>query len=120
MYNMRLLIIEDDATILEMVSLHFRAASFAVDATACGQQGSYLARVNDYDLIIMDYNLPKKDGHTICQELRNHGKTVPIIMVSVRSTIPDKLEMFDLGVDDYVTKPFSLLELRARAAALLH
>jgi len=116
---MRLLIVEDDKTIQETLVLHFKAASFAVDTTDCGEQGCYLGKVNDYDLVILDYMLPKKDGYTITQELRAYGKTMPIIMLTVRSAVSDKVDVLNAGVDDYVTKPFSIQELQARVNALL-
>jgi DNA-binding response OmpR family regulator len=116
---MRILIIEDDKAIRDILSLHFKAASFAVDTTDCGERGSYLGRTNDYDLIILDYNLPKKDGYTICRDLRTNNKTMPIIMLTVKSNVTDKVVMLNAGIDDYLTKPFSLEELQARVNALL-
>lgn len=116
---MRILIIEDDADIRGMLSLHLKAASFAVDLVDCGERGSYLARTNEYDLIIMDYILPKKEAPQICKEIRESGKTVPIIILSVRSTLYDKVTLLNMGADDYLQKPFSFEELHARIKALL-
>jgi DNA-binding response OmpR family regulator len=116
---MRILVIEDDADIRSMLALHLKAASFAVDVIDCGEKGSYLARTNDYDLIIMDYILPKKEGPQICKEIRDSGKTTPIMMLSVRSTTYDKVTLLNLGADDYLHKPFSFEELNARIKALL-
>lgn len=116
---MRLLIVEDDPTIRETLTNHFKAAAFAVDATDCGERGCYLGRVNDYDLVILDYMLPKKTGYEITKNLREYGKMMPIMMLTVRSGITDKIDVLNAGVDDYVTKPFSLEEVHARVNALL-
>jgi DNA-binding response OmpR family regulator len=117
--TMRILVIEDDPHIKDILVTNLKASCFAVDATDDGEHGSYLARTNDYDLIILDYMLPKKDGRIICQEIREHGKTVPIIMLSVKSSTEDKVDLLTLGVDDYMSKPFSFEELHARIKALL-
>lgn len=119
LYLMRILVVEDDPQIRELVSGHLKALCFAVDSTDCGERGSYLARTNDYDVVLLDYILPKKDGRTICQEIRNHGKTTPIIMLSIRSEIDDKVDLLNLGADDYLAKPFSFDELHARIKAVL-
>lgn len=116
---MRVLVVEDDPQIRELVSNHLKALCFAVDSTECGERGSYLARTNDYDVILLDYILPKKDGRTVCKEIREHGKTTPIIMLSVRSETSDKIDLLDLGSDDYIAKPFSFDELHARIKAVL-
>lgn len=116
---MRILIIEDDIDIKDMLALYLKQVCFAVDSTTSGQKGSYLARTNEYDLIILDYMLPEKDGLQICKEIRISGKTMPILMLSVRGEIRHKVELFKHGIDDYMTKPFSYEELMARIRALL-
>jgi len=116
---MRVLIIEDDPEILVMLTSYLETACFAVDACSDGAQGSFLARTNDYDIVILDYMLPNKDGLRICHEVREAGKTMPMLMVTVRSQISDKVELLNKGVDDYVTKPFSFEEIIARINALL-
>lgn len=116
---MRVLIIEDDPEILLMLTSYLESACFAVDAIDDGAQGSFLARTNDYDIVILDYMLPNKDGLRICHEIREAGKTMPLLMVTVRSEINDKVELLNKGVDDYVTKPFSFEEIIARINALL-
>lgn len=116
---MRILVVEDNPVIQEALVLQLRAACFAVDTTDCGEKGSFLARTNDYDLVILDYMLPKKDGRTICKEIRSSGKTMPIIMLTVRQDVEDKVDLLDQGADDYIGKPFSFDELHARIKALL-
>ncbi len=116
---MRILVIEDDAHIRDIVAQHLRDISFAVDTTDDGEEGSTLGRLNDYDIIITDYMLPKKDARQIIQEIRSHKKTTPILVLTVRSETSDKVELLDAGADDYLTKPFSLNELEARVRALL-
>jgi DNA-binding response OmpR family regulator len=116
---MRILIVEDDEDISRSLKSSLEAETFSVDTAADGETGSYLARTNEYDLVILDFMLPKKDGKTICMEIRQAGKTMPIIMLTVRSTTEAKVELLNTGADDYLTKPFSFHELRARIRALL-
>ena len=115
---MRILIVEDDTSIREMLVRNLKTESFAVDSTDDGEHGSFLARTSEYDLIILDCVLPKKDGPTICAELRASGKTVPILIISARVSVADKVTLLNLGADDYITKPFSYDELVARVRAL--
>ncbi len=116
---MRLLIIEDDLDLQNFLKESFITECLAVDAASDGEAGSFLARTNDYDVVILDYNLPKKMGSQVCREIRAAGKHMPIIMLSVEGEIDRKLILFDLGADDYVTKPFSYAELKARVRAVL-
>ena len=116
---MRILIIEDDEDISRSLKSSLEAETFSVDQAFDGERGSYLARTNDYDLILLDYMLPKKDGKTTCMEIRQAGKMMPIIMLTVRSATEAKVELLNAGADDYLTKPFSFQELRARIRALL-
>jgi len=116
---MRILVIEDDPDVSSTIASCLTAESFAVDEAADGSEGFYLARLNDYDLVITDYLLPKKDGLELCADLRSLGKTMPILVVSVKSTVPDKVALLDHGADDYLTKPFSYDELISRVRALL-
>ena len=116
---MRILIIEDDPEICNFLKHNLEAEGFVVDAIADGEKGSYIARTNDHDLIILDYMLPKKDGLTICRELRASGKVIPILMLTVRSEIADKVRLLESGADDYLTKPFSFSELLARVRTIL-
>jgi DNA-binding response OmpR family regulator len=116
---MRILIVEDDKETGEFLKSSLEAELFSVDHAVDGEEGSYLARTNDYDLIILDNGLPKKSGSQVCREIREAGKTIPIIMLSVQSELPTKLELFTAGVDDYVTKPFHFEELLQRIKAVL-
>ncbi|MFC1801998.1 response regulator transcription factor [Patescibacteria group bacterium] len=116
---MRLLIVEDNKEILDFLKISLAEECFAVDTAEDGEVGSYLARTNDYDVIILDNMLPKKDGKRVCKEIREEGKDTPIIMLSVKSDTTTKIDLLNIGADDYLTKPFSLGELMARIRALL-
>ena len=116
---MRILVIEDDPMIQKHVVDALKDACFAVDATGEGDEGSRLARLNDYDLVILDYMLPGKNGNEICDDIRSSGKYMPILMLTVRSELDHKVSMLDHGIDDYLSKPFELGELLARVRALL-
>lgn len=115
---MKLLIIEDDSSIRNVLRMSLEASCFTVDTAEDGEQGSYMARTNEYNLIILDNMLPKKLGKKVCQEVREAGKTTPIILLSMKSEILEKVSVLDAGADDYMTKPFSFEELLARIRAL--
>lgn len=117
--TMRILIIEDEKEIINFLKLALKAECFAVDTAEDGERGSFLARTNDYDLIILDNVLPKKIGIEVCKEIRARGKTMPIIVLSVKSEATTKVDLLNAGADDYLIKPFSLDELLARIRALL-
>lgn len=110
---------EDEKDINNFIKVSLEAECFAVDSAEDGEAGSYLARTNDYDIIILDNMLPKKNGVEIIKEIRKEGKTVPVIMLSVRSETTTKVDLLNSGADDYLTKPFSFQELLARIRALL-
>lgn len=116
---MRLLVVDDDEHLRASLREHFEAEAFAVDVAKDGEEGSYTARTNSYNLIILDCNLPKKSGREVCAEIRSAGGSVPILAISVESKIEHKLGLFNAGADDYLIKPFSSLELLARVRALL-
>lgn len=116
---MRILLIEDEKAIINFLKPSLESECFIVDVAEDGERGSFLARTNEYDLIILDYIMPKKNGAQVCREIRKEGKDVPIIMLTVKSDIDDKVNLFNAGVDDYITKPFSLGELLARVKAIL-
>lgn len=111
--------IEDEEGIASFLKAGLESEYFAVDIAEDGERGSYLARTNDYDIIILDNMLPKKNGAEVCDEIRKSGKTTPIIMLSARAELGIKVELLNKGADDYLTKPFSLEELLARIRALL-
>lgn len=116
---MRILIIEDDDSIARFLTLSLESECFVVDRASDGESGSFLGRTNEYDLIILDNMLPKKNGKEVCDEIRSHGKMMPILMLSAVSEAETKTDLLNAGADDYLTKPFSLNELLARIRALL-
>lgn len=116
---MKLLVIDDQPEITDFLQKSFKDACFAVDAAHDGERGAFLAKTNSYDLIILDNNMPKKTGKEVVKELRAEGLAIPIIMLSVRSETSTKVDLLNIGVDDYVARPFSFEELHARVKALL-
>lgn len=116
---MRILIVEDEREIAYSLKKTLEAELFAVDIASDGDQGSTMGRVNDYDLIILDHLLPHKNGFEVCSDIRQAGKQVPILMLSVEHKQQLKVGLLNAGADDYMTKPFSTEELLARVRALL-
>ena len=116
---MRVLIVEDDEQIASFVIKGLKQAGFAVDHVADGEDGLHMAEVNPYDVMIIDIMLPKRDGFSVIESLRSRGNTTPILVLSARGSLDDKLKGFQSGSDDYLTKPFSFSELLARLQALL-
>jgi DNA-binding response OmpR family regulator len=116
---MRILLVEDDSRIARFVSQALREQAYAVDATADGEDALYKAAVNDYDAVILDVMVPGRDGFEVCRELRASGSAVPVIMLTARDAVPDRVAGLDSGADDYLTKPFEVAELLARLRALL-
>lgn len=116
---MKLLIVEDDPDISEFIKIGFQAEGYVVDTAADGLQGSFMARTNAYDILILDYSLPLKNGFEICEEIRDLGSSVPILFLSVIGDVRKKIEALSRGADDYMTKPFHFEELTARVKALL-
>jgi DNA-binding response OmpR family regulator len=116
---MRLLIVEDEQALVKPVKKFLEKKGFAVDAVDNGKDAVEYADETQYDCILLDLNLPEIDGITVAKTLRKEGLTIPIIMVTARSQIYNKLEGFDNGADDYVTKPFDLNELTARINAVI-
>jgi DNA-binding response OmpR family regulator len=113
------LIIEDDSTMLRGLVDNFRAQDYRVIAAADGRQGLDAALVQTPELIVLDIMLPKINGYEICRSIRQHGLDMPIIMLTAKGQEEDIIRGLELGADDYVTKPFSIRELLARAAAFL-
>src|SRR5678809_1431200 len=116
---MRILVVEDDSRMADVIAKGLREQSYAVDVAEDGEAGLYQASINDYDVIVLDVLLPKRDGYEVCRELRTHGNATPILMLTARAAIDDRITGFDAGADDYLTKPFSFRELLARLRALL-
>jgi len=116
---LRILLVEDEPDAARMLAKGLREQTYAVDIASDGEAGEYLASVNDYDLIILDCMLPRKDGLTVCREIRAAGSAVPILMLTARDAVHDRIAGLDTGADDYLTKPFAFHELLARLRALL-
>jgi two-component system, OmpR family, copper resistance phosphate regulon response regulator CusR len=116
---MRILLVEDEPHAAKMLAKGLRKQTYAVDVARDGQEAVYQASVNDYDLIILDVMLPLKDGFEVCGDLRARGSSVPILMLTARDAVQDRIAGLDTGADDYLTKPFDFHELLARARALL-
>jgi two-component system copper resistance phosphate regulon response regulator CusR len=116
---MRILLVEDDPGIARFVAKGLRENAFAVDVTGDGDDAIYKASISDYDAIILDVMIPGRDGFEVCGAMRAEGSVVPIIMLTARDTVQDKITGLDSGADDYLTKPFAVAELLARLRALL-
>ena len=116
---MRILLAEDDRHLRESIARGLREASYAIDDAEDGARAIYLAAVNEYDAIILDIVLPVKDGLDVCREIRRRGMHTPIIMLTARDTVDDRITGLDAGADDYLTKPFDFGELLARLRALV-
>ncbi len=116
---MRILVIEDEKKIAGFIKRGLKEEGYAVDTASDGEEGYYLARTNDYDLILLDVMLPKIDGITLCKKLRKDSEKTPVIMLTAKDRVKDKVEGLDSGADDYITKPFVFEELLARIRAVL-
>jgi two-component system copper resistance phosphate regulon response regulator CusR len=116
---MRILLVEDEPRVARFVAKGLREKSYAVDIAMEGESTLYQTEINDYDLIILDVMLPGKDGFEICRELRGRGVNAPVLMLTARDAIDDRVEGLDSGADDYLVKPFEFKELLARVRALL-
>ena len=103
----------------QVVARGLREHSYAVDIAGDGNAALYQASINDYDLILLDVLLPGPDGFEVCRELRARGDATPVLMLTARALIDDRITGFDAGADDYLTKPFAFRELLARVRALL-
>src|SRR5688500_433107 len=102
-----------------MLAKGLREEAYAVDVAGDGERALELAYLNDYDLIILDVMLPGKDGFDVCRDLRTAGSAVPVMMLTARDAVEDRVEGLDSGADDYLLKPFEFEELLARVRALL-
>ncbi len=116
---MRILIVEDEKRIADFIARGLKEEHYAVDIAYDGEEGLYLAEINPYDLMIFDIMLPKYDGVEICRKLRAKKINTPILMLTARAAVKDKVMGLNAGADDYLTKPFSFEELLARVKVLL-
>ena len=116
---MRILVIEDDAALSSFIRKGLEAEHHAVDTANDGEQGRAMALEFDYDLVVLDLNLPGVDGLSILKNVRQRKTSLPVMILTARSRVEDRVQCLDTGADDYLVKPFSFLELSARARALL-
>jgi len=116
---MKILVVEDEERVAHFIQKGLKEEGHAVDVSYDGADGEFLAEVNDYDLIILDLMLPKKNGIVVCRELRASGVATPVLMLTARDSVEDKVRGLDAGADDYLPKPFAFEELLARVRALL-
>lgn len=116
---MRILIVDDDRRLCAIIKRGLLEEAYAVDLAYDGEEGEYLAEVNAYDLIILDIMLPNKDGIEVCHELRARGINTPVLMLTAKDAVEDRVRGLDTGADDYLVKPFAFNELLARVRALL-
>ncbi len=116
---LRILLVEDEPSAARMLAKGLRERCYAVDIANDGEDALYRTSITDYDLIILDLMLPRKNGLEVCKEIRLTGSAVPVLMLTARDAAQDRVAGLDLGADDYVTKPFDFQELAARVRALL-
>lgn len=115
---MRILLVEDEPRVAGFIAKGLREQAYAVDIARDGGEALYLAGVNEYDLVILDVMLPVKDGYAVCREIRASRVRTPVLMLTARDAVEDRVRGLDCGADDYLTKPFDFQELLARLRAL--
>jgi DNA-binding response OmpR family regulator len=115
---MHILVVEDDAPLAKIVKKSLESGGHTVDVAVDGQEGLDLGRQRSHDAVVLDIQLPKVNGMDVCRKLREDGNAVPIIMLTARGAVADRIDGLDAGADDYLPKPFSLAELQARLRAL--
>lgn len=116
---MRILLVDDQVELTDPLSRVLTREGYSVDVAYDGAAGSQLAVQGGYDLLILDWMLPQKTGLEICQQLRRTGQTIPVLFLTAKDTVDDRVQGLDAGADDYLVKPFELRELLARVRALL-
>ncbi len=116
--TMRLLVVEDDPGMAAMLVRGLTREGYAVDTAATGEDALWNAVENSYDAVVLDAMIPPPDGFEVCRRMRAEGRWAPVLMLTARDTVPDRIRGLDVGADDYLTKPFSLAELFARLRAL--
>ena len=117
--GVRILVVEDDKKAAQLLAKGLREESFVVDISYDGEAADEMASVNNYDMILLDWLLPRKDGLAVCRDLRMRGISTPILMLTARDALSDRVKGLNAGADDYLTKPFGFSELLARIHALL-
>jgi DNA-binding response OmpR family regulator len=115
----RILVAEDDRPVASFLKKGLEAEHYAVDIVPDGQEALYMAEEYDYDLLLLDLVLPKMDGFQVLRQIRNRKKNLPVLVLTGRTRVEDRVKGLDLGADDYLTKPFAFRELTARVRALL-
>jgi two-component system OmpR family response regulator len=115
---MRLLVVEDNPGMASLLVRSLRREGYAVDAVASGENALWSVRENEYDGVVLDAMIPTPDGFEVCRTMRTEGRWAPVLMLTARDTVPDRVRGLDAGADDYLTKPFALAELFARIRAL--
>ena len=116
---MQILIVEDEEKIANFLRRGLLEESYAVDIASDGENALYKIFINEYDLIILDLLIPKVDGITVCRKIREVNAIIPILVLTAKDAVEDKVEALDAGADDYMTKPFSFSEFLARVRALI-
>ncbi len=116
---MKILLVEDDSRVASFIRRGLREENYAVDLAKDGEEAVFMAQTGEYDLIVLDHMLPKKNGLEVLESLRGEKNTVPVLMLTAKDGLEDKVKGLNAGADDYLTKPFSFDELLARARALL-
>ncbi len=115
---MRVLIVEDEIKLAALIQRGLRQEGYAADVAHTGEEGAWMAEATDYDAIVLDVMLPGMDGFELCRRLRAGGVWSPVLMLTARDAVEDRIAGLDTGADDYLTKPFSFAELLARLRAL--
>ncbi|HFQ14817.1 MAG TPA: response regulator transcription factor [Rhodobacteraceae bacterium] len=116
---MRVLVVEDDAVLADGLVCSLKQAGYAVDWTGNGEEARLILRIQDYDLLVLDLTLPGMDGLDLLGHIRKNRARIPVLIITARSEVDDRIRGLDLGADDYLTKPFELGEFDARVRALL-
>lgn len=116
---MRVLVVEDNRSLISNLFDYFESRGYTMDAAPDGPTGLHLATTQDFDVVVLDWMLPRMDGREVLQRIRSAGCGVPVLMLTARDELPDKIAGFRAGADDYLTKPFALPELEVRLEALV-